>query len=83
MKCRRCGCSEFNPCLNQWGEACAWAAPELCTFCVTDREFEIAELLVQYALAHDSAADIRRRKYTPAQHVHALRLYQAATGATA
>ena len=82
MICRRCGCSEFNPCLNQWGEACAWAAPEICTFCVTDREFEIAELLAHYAVAHDSGADIRT--YTAAEHQQALRLYeQAATGATA
>lgn len=35
--CRVCACSEYDPCLDTQGghdtEACAWAEPDLCSFC--------------------------------------------------
>jgi len=33
--CQSCGCSDFNPCISDGGEACAWANREhtLCDFC--------------------------------------------------
>jgi hypothetical protein len=39
MKCRVCGCTEFDPCQGvdlDTGEptVCAWAEPGLCTFCL-------------------------------------------------
>lgn len=32
-RCRRCGCWEFNPCVDSSGCPCSWAAPDLCNFC--------------------------------------------------
>jgi hypothetical protein len=33
--CRVCGCSYFNPCINDSGQTCSWAnkAHTLCLFC--------------------------------------------------
>jgi hypothetical protein len=33
--CCICGCSEFQPCISEGGDVCAWANRErtLCTFC--------------------------------------------------
>ncbi|HWE51363.1 MAG TPA: hypothetical protein VG273_16345 [Bryobacteraceae bacterium] len=34
MRCRVCGCADHSACVDrETGETCAWAQPELCTFC--------------------------------------------------
>ena len=33
MKCRRCGCTDTAPCVNNEFEPCGWAKPGLCTTC--------------------------------------------------
>jgi hypothetical protein len=38
MQCRRCDCTELNPCFSFTDGACAWARPGLCTVCLTDPE---------------------------------------------
>jgi hypothetical protein len=38
MQCRRCGCTEENPCFSFKEGACAWAWPGLCTACLNDIE---------------------------------------------
>jgi len=38
MTCRRCGCSELNPCYSFTDGACAWATPGLCTACLSRLE---------------------------------------------
>jgi hypothetical protein len=38
MQCRRCDCTELNPCFSFTDGACAWARPGLCTACLTDPE---------------------------------------------
>jgi hypothetical protein len=38
MQCRRCGCTEENPCWSFTEGACAWAQPGLCTSCLSDKE---------------------------------------------
>lgn len=75
MICRRCGCSELNPCITRFGETCAWAIPGvLCSFCVTAQEFEIVELLHVHFAGRELAAQIPT--YSPAQQAEAARLYQ-------
>lgn len=44
MKCRICGCTDNNACLDpDLGITCGWAEPDLCTFCAaaiaSDDEF--------------------------------------------
>ena len=34
--CRVCGCSEYQPCVNEWGDTCGWAEPDLCSSCAED-----------------------------------------------
>jgi hypothetical protein len=36
--CRECGCSDNNPCIDENGQTCAWAADDLCTFCAETQE---------------------------------------------
>ncbi len=31
--CRVCGCTEFEPCISDGGETCAWIEEDLCDFC--------------------------------------------------
>jgi len=38
-KCRRCGCTEFDPCFTVDG-ACSWVEENLCSACVTIEDFE-------------------------------------------
>jgi hypothetical protein len=33
QKCRVCGCTEDNPCVNPIGDTCHWAEEDLCSFC--------------------------------------------------
>lgn len=33
LVCRRCGCAEWDACVNEAGEPCGWAEPELCSAC--------------------------------------------------
>ena len=37
-RCRVCGCSEFAPCIDHLGEACAWVAADLCSACADEEE---------------------------------------------
>lgn len=39
-KCRECGCTDENACLNVAGETCTWAEYDLCTFCVDEECFD-------------------------------------------
>lgn len=40
MTCAVCGCSEFNPCIDEeTGEACGWQEPGLCTFCYFEQHY--------------------------------------------
>ena len=32
--CKVCGCDEGNACVNDFGDGCYWAAPDLCSACV-------------------------------------------------
>jgi len=38
-KCRRCGCTEFDPCFTDDGP-CSWIEENLCSACVTTEDFE-------------------------------------------
>lgn len=31
--CRRCGCSEFDPCVDDHNQPCSWAAVDRCSAC--------------------------------------------------
>ncbi len=33
MRCRICGCTEDNACVDPCGQTCYWAGPGLCSFC--------------------------------------------------
>lgn len=51
--CRVCGCTKYNACVNEYGDACSWVEPDLCSACApyaarrpqspTDSEIEITE----------------------------------------
>lgn len=44
-QCRECGCSHYDPCINEAEhECCAWAEPDLCSFCANKVETPIARL---------------------------------------
>lgn len=32
-RCRRCGCHEYDACVDADGRPCSWAAPDLCSAC--------------------------------------------------
>ena len=36
MRCRICGCTDDDPCVNSLGHACGWADDDLCTFCALE-----------------------------------------------
>jgi hypothetical protein len=38
-KCRRCGCTEFEPCLTNEGPCC-WVVKDLCSACITKEDHE-------------------------------------------
>lgn len=55
-ECRICGCTDFTPCIDEdTGEPCAWAAEDLCTFCV-------ARSLVEVYGEHEAQVYIERRR---------------------
>lgn len=31
--CTECGCTEFEPCVNDEGGTCSWVSEGLCSFC--------------------------------------------------
>lgn len=37
--CRKCGCSQFRPCINHLGETCSWTdrSQTLCNFCTHNK----------------------------------------------
>jgi hypothetical protein len=35
--CKVCGCDEGNACVDEFGEACHWAEPELCSACAGEK----------------------------------------------
>ena len=53
-QCRDCGCTEFTPCVDSAGNACGWAAADLCSFCAS------AAPRVQLFTEGDLAAELRR-----------------------
>jgi len=32
-KCRVCGCTDDNACINEYGEPCHWVETDLCSNC--------------------------------------------------
>lgn len=40
--CRECGCTESSPCIDKFGQACAWVEDDLCSSCAPDMAMEIA-----------------------------------------
>jgi hypothetical protein len=38
-KCRVCGCTELNPCVDRAGNRCAWVADDLCSACLCKSVF--------------------------------------------
>lgn len=55
-KCRICGCTDTEPCIDSGGNTCAWAEYDLCTAC--DPETDIFEEQPRVQLY--SEADLRR-----------------------
>lgn len=42
QQCRECGCSWFDPCINEKaGCSCSWAEPDLCSFCAEKEDSTI------------------------------------------
>lgn len=37
-KCRRCGCTYNNPCVDKAGMSCCWVERDLCSACLTPAE---------------------------------------------
>ncbi len=33
MTCRVCGCTDHRACLDDYGHACHWVEPDLCSVC--------------------------------------------------
>ena len=62
-RCRVCGCSDFAPCIDHLGEACAWFAQDLCSACA-DQEQEAGVELYTEAEATDF---IRQLRYADAR----------------
>ncbi len=36
--CRECGCTDWLACCNEFGEACHWVEPDLCSACADPEE---------------------------------------------
>ena len=36
--CRVCGCTEWQACVDLFGDPCHWAAPDLCSACLWESE---------------------------------------------
>jgi hypothetical protein len=73
-RCRHCGCSEPNPCVDrESGALCAWFDKNTCTFCADP---ELIALVVGARLAHDLAMTIP--DYTPLDHKRAAAWYAEA-----
>jgi hypothetical protein len=73
-RCKFCGCSRFNPCVDpESGALCAWFTPDVCTFCADP---ELIALVVGARLAHDLA--MRIPDYTPLDHERAEVFYKLA-----
>jgi hypothetical protein len=39
-RCRRCGCTYFNPCIGAMGQTCCWSEYDLCSMCLSPSEKE-------------------------------------------
>jgi hypothetical protein len=72
MKCRICGCSQFDPCINRYGETCCWALSDVCSFCLPPTPE--TEYILAYQLAHSLAQELP--VYDSAQQAVALDLYE-------
>jgi len=55
-KCRVCGCTDVMPCIDDLGQACAWAGPDLCSACAEAGE---DEPLVQLCTESQAGAFLR------------------------
>ena len=33
MRCAFCGCTDDDPCIDDWGNACSWISDGLCSEC--------------------------------------------------
>jgi hypothetical protein len=47
--CRACGCTALEPCIDVGGDGCWWAAPNLCSGCVTSAQAEALRLYQEEA----------------------------------
>ena len=52
-RCRVCGCSDYDACLDPGGEPCNWVEPDLCSEC--------APLVIQPRTVLDQAEEWRHR----------------------
>lgn len=49
--CRRCACSELDPCVDEVShDTCAWAEPDLCTACAARPLADVLELTPEQQL---------------------------------
>lgn len=83
-KCRDCGCSELQPCVDLiYGHTCSWVGADLCSFCaanalrsLTIEQIEEMQLAEQARFAHELAQQLP--VYSAAEHLEAARLYAEA-----
>jgi hypothetical protein len=77
MKCRFCGCREHSPCIDHWGNRCAWLTDELCTFCAEERlPGPIVQFIVWAVVARAAANALPH--YSSAEHARAAERYREA-----
>lgn len=83
--CRFCGCTDRRACVDpETGEACAWAAEDICSFCFgagvgaaianEDVYAAIQDFLLFAACAHEAAMAVP--EYTPQECAEAAARYR-------
>jgi hypothetical protein len=73
MKCRYCGCTEDNACIDmETGMTCGWADDNVCTFCTEHDAF--ADFVLRARFAH-LLAERTIPEFTMEEHQRAARLY--------
>lgn len=66
MKCKRCGCSDRQPCRQQLANGrvipCSWVVSELCSACLTQDEQAIIASFEQGQILHAEAPSLEERR---------------------
>lgn len=76
MRCRLCGCSDVEPCINaRSGMTCWWIAADLCSFCAVG-DMDLLEFIQGAYVAHVLASAIP--EFSPEQHDEAAVSYRSA-----